>query len=501
MKTVMRISVAFLIAFLLVFSPASIYFDVSATEAPDYSSEINTGKRGDICVTLEGTGAGEYYAREYAYGNLEKLTSENLFEKLADLMTDTHVKKSTYDDCRDMAHLTDCEDGNGRVTLFYSSKSVSQDDFGSSGWAREHVWQKSKGGDTVTGGGADLHHVRPSDSKLGNSVGDLKYGEVDEGKEMMGGALSGTDLVGGYYNEQFFEPLDNVKGDIARICLYMYVRWGEDWKCSSLTKVFESVDVLLEWCMIDPVDTWEMGRNEVVCAYQGNRNVFIDYPELAWLIFDRDIPKELTSPLRGLYIPECDHTETELRNKLDPTCGDFGYTGDTYCKACNEKLSDGSPVDPTGEHDFYHACDTSCNVCGYERSITHSYRSKWSSDENGHWHACSVCGIYDRIAEHEFENSRDPSCNICSYERTITTTSTQSATPNTTPPSGTGTTSPDATSSGGTDKSDETAPDVTGGTGKVGDKDGKQVIVTGVLFALGGVIIAVFVTVILKKNK
>jgi hypothetical protein len=164
MKTVMRISVAFLIAFLLVFSPASIYFDVFATEVPDYSSEINTGKRGEICVTLEGTGAGEYYAREYAYENLEKLTSEILFEKLTDLMTDTHVKKSTYDDCRDMAHLTDCEDGNGRVTLFYSSKSASKDDFGSSGWAREHVWQKSKGGDTVTGGGADLH----------DTVGDLK---------------------------------------------------------------------------------------------------------------------------------------------------------------------------------------------------------------------------------------------------------------------------------------------------------------------------------------
>ena len=107
----------------------------------------------------------------------------------------------------------------------------------------------------------------------------------------------------------------------------------------------------------------------------------------------------------------------------------------------------------------------------------------------------------DEIAEHEFENSRDASCNICSYERTITTTSTQSATPNTTPPSGTGTTSPDATSSGGTDKSDETAPDVTGGMGKVAGKDGKRIVVICTVCVLVGAPIAAFAAVLSKKHK
>ena len=65
----------------------------------------------------------------------------------------------------------------------------------------------------------------------------------------------------GHYNSTYFEPLDNVKGDVARICLYVYVRWGSNWGADSITEVFQSVDVLLEWMAIDPVDTWEMGRN------------------------------------------------------------------------------------------------------------------------------------------------------------------------------------------------------------------------------------------------
>ena len=54
--------------------------------------------------------------------------------------------------------------------------------------------------------------------------------------------------------------------------------------------------MLLEWCASDPVDTWEMGRNEVIAKIQGNRNVFIDYPEYAWLVFGRDLPENMTTP-------------------------------------------------------------------------------------------------------------------------------------------------------------------------------------------------------------
>ena len=39
--------------------------------------------------------------------------------------------------------------------------------------------------------------------------------------------------------------------------------------------------MILEWNELDPVDEWEMQRNDVTEGYQGNRNPFIDHPELA----------------------------------------------------------------------------------------------------------------------------------------------------------------------------------------------------------------------------
>ena len=39
---------------------------------------------------------------------------------------------------------------------------------------------------------------------------------------------------------------------------------------------------------------------------------------------------------------ECDHTHTEIRNQREATCKEEGYTGDTYCKDCGEKLAAGT---------------------------------------------------------------------------------------------------------------------------------------------------------------
>ena len=39
---------------------------------------------------------------------------------------------------------------------------------------------------------------------------------------------------------------------------------------------------------------------------------------------------------------ECDHTHTEIRNQREATCKEAGYTGDTYCKDCGEKLATGT---------------------------------------------------------------------------------------------------------------------------------------------------------------
>ena len=357
MKNLKRSILAMLLVVVLI---ASSIVPVSAAgnQPSKYSTTNNSGTRHVVCTTLDGTSAASYYTGSYTYDRLEDLSASSLVTTLRGLMTSTHNYKSSYANCRDYANRTDCENGSGtNIITIYTSYSSSHSEYnGGNGWNREHVWPKSLGGFNQDGAGADLHHIRPSENRTNSNRGNLKYGNVNGGSTSTGN-LSG--LVGGNYSG-YFEPLDNVKGDVARICLYVYVRYGTEYsQCSNILNVFQSVDVLLEWCALDPVDTWEMGRNEVVGAIQGNRNVFIDYPELAWLIFGKAIPSNMVTPSGEAMgesgdggdvggDPSCTHATTEIRNKTEATCTTTGYTGDTYCKSCGTKISSGTTVNAKG---------------------------------------------------------------------------------------------------------------------------------------------------------
>ena len=263
-----------------------------------YPVAYNGGERHVVCDELSYLSE-SYYQGNQSYEVLSQQSRSELLTSLRTLMTKTHTTKTSYNNSRDMAYMTDSQSGDGKIVLLYTSVLVTQSDFigsGSIGWNREHVWPKSLGGFGNEGAGADLHHVRPSDVTTNAKRANLKYGNVENGADATGSSLVGG-ASGGTYNSTYFEPLDNVKGDVARICLYVYARYGgEISQCSSITNVFQSVDVLLQWCALDPVDDWEMGRNDMVWAIQGNRNVFIDYPEYAWLIFDREIPADMATP-------------------------------------------------------------------------------------------------------------------------------------------------------------------------------------------------------------
>ena len=212
-----------------------------------------------------------------------------------------------------MVFKVDCErNDTTHATTLYTSYSMTSSDW-SPTWScnREHVWPQSHGGGNTSGGGADLHHIRPSQAGVNSDRGNTPYGEGS-----------------GYY-----EPADNVKGDVARIVLYVHVRWDSDWGASNIKSVFQSVDVLLEWCELDPVDTWEMGRNEVVQAIQGNRNVFIDYPELAWQMYGKAVPEDMQTPsgaaLNGNVPTPPAGGEGEGEGTVTPPAGGEGEGGGT----------------------------------------------------------------------------------------------------------------------------------------------------------------------------
>ena len=411
-----------IVASLLTFSTSA-----ASSEPAKYSKEYNSGQRGVVCTTLSGTSAGSYYSGTYTYDSLSQMNANTLKSSLRSLMKSTHTYDSSDNDCHYMANQTDCENENGKdnkLLLLYTSYTATQSQW--NGWNREHVWPQSLGGGNTSGGGADLHHIRPSDAGVNSSRGNKKYGESGANATSKYGSNPATGYLGGTYNSTYFEPNDNVKGDVARICLYVLVRWGSDWGADSITEVFQSVDVLLEWCELDPVDTWEMGRNEVIQAIQGNRNVFIDYPEYAWILYDREIPDDMVTPSGmakaqgggsdsgdsgnsgnqggnvggnenqggsgneggnaggneneggnqgsgnqgGTQQPaECTHPNLKIENQII-SCINTGYTGDEVCPDC-DYFKEGTFTFPDGKHTVGEVI---------------------SEDDNGTLYICAVCG-------------------------------------------------------------------------------------------------------------
>ena len=244
----------------------------------------NWGARGEDCVFLT-TYATNYYTGEYTFEALSALSggtsqsnapSSALYSELKELMETTHTFYTYYDgnkNVRDYYKYTDCVSSNtAQVALLYRCVMVSSKWDSGNTWNQEHMWPQSKLSNSKQIG--DIAHLRPSNPSENSSRGNTAYGKS-----------------GGYYN-----PGPSVRGVCARTALYMYVRWGVTNKMWGSGGVIENVDVLLEWMAEDPVDTWEMGRNDSVQSITGNRNVFVDYPELAWLLFGKNVPAGITTP-------------------------------------------------------------------------------------------------------------------------------------------------------------------------------------------------------------
>ena len=71
-------------------------------------------------------------------------------------------------------------------------------------------------------------------------------------------------------------------------------------------------------------------------------------------------------------------------------------------------------------HIYDNDCDATCDTCGYVRNVSHSYESRWSSDETGHWHKCSLCQQTLEIVPHvpgpEATEETAQYCTECGFE-------------------------------------------------------------------------------------
>ncbi|WP_298883713.1 endonuclease [uncultured Polaribacter sp.] len=239
------------------------------------------------------------FAQQNYYNDVDlNLTGLTLKDELATKIISTHSQFLSYDQIWDASKATDVNPSNAQeVLLIYGFENGTDLDAtndrerginsnsGSVGdWNREHVFSQSLGVPPLSdsGPGSDAHHLRPADTQRNSSRNNRKF--------TSGSGNSEAQANGGWY------PGDEWKGDVARMMMYMYVRYGD--RClmtnigigNNASTPDDMIDLFLQWNVEDPVSDFERQRN----TYhentsnqnaQGNRNPFIDNPILATRIW------------------------------------------------------------------------------------------------------------------------------------------------------------------------------------------------------------------------
>ena len=204
------------------------------------------------------------------YDAAEGLFGDDLFDAL-NIIINTGFTGVTYGEARYILDDSDADPLNpSNIILVYEGTSIKA--YNSNGswtypaWNREHVWPQS----ALAGASkSDLQNLKPSDVSTNSSRGNKYFDNFMSGDT--------------------WEPRDEVKGDIARIMLYMITKWTQlelvDSSPNRDNGQMAKLSVLLEWHEQDPVDDFEMNRNNVIYTYQNNRNPYIDYPEFVEMIW------------------------------------------------------------------------------------------------------------------------------------------------------------------------------------------------------------------------
>ncbi|MFY0630182.1 MAG: endonuclease [Flavobacteriaceae bacterium] len=234
------------------------------------------------------------FAQAPAYYNGTDLTKtgDELKTLLATLITNTQTVNLTYTPgVWEALQQTDLDPTNSNnVFLIYgyndtdgnlaTDRTRSKDlNGGNSGeWNREHTYPRSLGNPNLgsTGPGSDAHHLRASDITANSTRSNFPFADG-----------SGN---AGVINGNTWYPGDEWKGDIARMMMYMYLRYGNQCLATVVgtgTQNYhpDMMDIFLEWNSEDPVSQYEINRNVLLEGIQGNRNPFIDNPAFATTIW------------------------------------------------------------------------------------------------------------------------------------------------------------------------------------------------------------------------
>ena len=295
-----------------------MYWNLSKSIAAVWCFSLLTNSLANAHITAKQ----DYYGKDFQ-GQIQsgQLKNEQLLDTIFRIVSDAHIKTKNapdilatncesvklaqgqnctqhkalgYDTARKhmfgAIHLEQKADGTYFVKDVYCEKDFTDADFGSKGKVPnigpdiipgdgailncEHTWPQSRftsrfPAETQK---SDLHHLFPTDSKMNSYRSSLRFGEVEKDMEKLkcpqnrlgrGAGAAGT----------VFEPPVAHRGNVARAIFYFATRYK--------MKVGGAEEATLRiWNHEDPVDAEELKRNDQVEDLQGNRNPFVDFPEL-----------------------------------------------------------------------------------------------------------------------------------------------------------------------------------------------------------------------------
>ncbi|OCA68990.1 endonuclease I [Chryseobacterium artocarpi] len=147
---------------------------------------------------------------------------------------------------------------------------------------------------------SDVHFIRATDGKVNGMRSNYPFGKVGSATfTSKNGSKLGNSSSSGY-SGTVFEPIDEFKGDVARMIFYFVTRYQSKLSSFSSGNMLGSstfpglqtweLNVLLAWHNQDPVSQAEIKRNNASYTYQGNRNPFIDNPNYVNLIWGSQTP-------------------------------------------------------------------------------------------------------------------------------------------------------------------------------------------------------------------
>ncbi|MFP3597454.1 endonuclease [Chryseobacterium sp. SIMBA_029] len=286
------------------------------------------------------------------YSSANGLSGATLKTALSSIITNGHQDKG-YNGLWTAYKTTDIDktyENDGSIMDIYSEKPTATDPYKftpgtnqcgtysveGNCYNREHIIPQSlfnQASPMVS----DINFIRATDGKVNGMRSNYPFGKVGTATfTSQNGSKLGSSASSGY-SGVVFEPIDEFKGDVARMIFYFVTRYQSKLSTFSSGDMLGSsafpglqtweLNVLLAWHNQDPVSQAEIVRNNASYAYQGNRNPFIDNPSYVNQIWGSQQPASDTqAPTTATNLSISAKTSNSISLTWNPATDNVGVS-------------------------------------------------------------------------------------------------------------------------------------------------------------------------------